>query len=117
MFQKKYFVIGSIIIYGFSLALFLILKEKLKAQDNNSGPCIWQGPCIRFCCDDKISCNEKFVKESFNTSVIPDYDEEYEAEVKFLLGSPSTCLFKNKVNANDFQKSWSFSYVSLSSNY
>ena len=108
MIEKKYCVVGSIIIYGFSIAFFFILNKR-----HSFAYCDWSEPCIRFCCFEKASCNDKFVKENFNISVIPERRESDEQEFRYLLGNPA-CIFKKKIDANEFQKSWSFSFVSLS---
>lgn len=108
-FKKKDCVIGSIFIYVFLILLLIMLQDRHSVTT----PCSYYKPCVRFCCFDKEFCNEKFIRENFNSSVLSlDLTEEHlndTLDYKVLYGSPR-CKLK-EVPASDFNKSWSFIYV------
>lgn len=97
MIQKKYCVVVAAIVYV--ALIFLYFK---KANVKSEEPCESIGfltICIRFCCQNKINCNENFVRDNFNKSHLPQYLFDYDFEdsnktedYKVLLGKPHCSL-------------------------
>lgn len=104
MFKKKDCVVAIVVIYGFLLMLFLAEKK----TKNFNSPCSWYEPCVRFCCNNKTTCNDKFIRENFNSSLLPESVRNETIEYKILLGRP-TCSLKLLPNTSD--EPWSFSEV------
>jgi hypothetical protein len=110
MFQKKDVVFAFILIYLFLVMLFFVVEEKDHKIDY---PCGWSKPCLRFCCQDTSTCKEKYIRETFNQSLL-EIDEDFRNETEpfsILLGKPK-CLLK-LIRANDSDYDWEFSYVSF----
>ena len=83
--------------------LLIIFQDR----PNDTSPCLYNQPCVRFCCFDKEFCDEKFIRKNFNSSVLDNLIDA--VNYKILLGRPICNL--NKAPANDFYKSWSYSLV------
>lgn len=110
MLEKKDYVSGTIIIYVFLIMLFLLLQEKHKIEN----PCDYNQPCVRFCCADSGACKEKYIRESFNESLLHRYtfDEETNETSEFFIlnGKPKCSMIQ--IPANDTSHIWRFIYVS-----
>lgn len=104
MIRKKNFVICAVVVYVFLLTLFFTLRDK----SNVTNVCHYESPCIRFCCYDRKTCTNDFVKKHFNTSLVPSYGTDDtdigKRDFKFLFGSP-TCRMQPESN-------WRFEIVS-----
>lgn len=107
MLQKKDYVAGTIIVYIFSVMLFLLLQQKSTVRT----PCDMDQPCVRFCCEDKGLCKEKNIRESFNASLLDYYgiDENVTREFVILHGKPKCSMITIPENSST---QWHFSYVS-----
>lgn len=79
MFAKKDCVICAAVCYLMLIFLFVYYQK----EPNFSYVCSYASACIRFCCRDKITCNDTFIRDNFNISgqfAISDY--------KVMLGEP-----------------------------
>lgn len=95
MFQKKYCVIGAVLMYCILLLLFFV---GIKSQRDLQSACSEINPCVRFCCENQTTCSEKFIRENFNTSLLTQSADPI--EFKILLGKPS-CSMKFVSNTSD----------------
>jgi hypothetical protein len=117
MLRKKDFVFGSVVIYILLIMLMLLVEEK----EHFHLPCSYYQPCVRFCCNNQSSCKENYIRENFNSSLVPVYrydgDEKNETseeeKVEFIIfqGHPK-CLSK-MISANDKEEKWKFDEVKL----
>lgn len=69
MVSKRDCVIGAVIVYFLLILLYFTLDENQRIEnicyfDNNR--------CVRFCCYDQTSCDEKFIRKNFNSSLLPN---------------------------------------------
>jgi hypothetical protein len=105
MFQNKYFVIFAAIVY---LVLIILFQSFRKVEEIEDQSCYFEKPCVRFCCKDQKLCDEKYIEENFNASVIPDLGGIYwnvTDGIRGFFGKPK-CTLKL------VEKSYNFSYVS-----
>lgn len=115
MYQKRDYVIGSIVIYVFLFVLLIMIEMRQTDQINIS--CHPDDPCVRFCCYDKELCKEKFIRENFNSSMFTKYNKEGKhenVEFKILIGRPKCSL--KKVLAENKDQAWTFTSVRMSCN-
>lgn len=70
MFQKKYLTVGVVLIYVILIALFFELD--IQSSDHYDESCYMEKPCVRFCCKDKTLCDQNYIDENFNASLLPD---------------------------------------------
>lgn len=109
-FRQKDFVIYSVFVYILLLLLVFLLRDKQSFKD----VCYGRYGCVRFCCHDIDNCNEKFIKEHFNASLLPPpymyvsaEDQKTRTDYRILYGSP-TC----NLELNPPGMSWEFTMVS-----
>lgn len=69
MFQKKYFVLGVVIIYIILITIAFALQRHYSPNIS----CYSKKPCVRFCCENKQTCSEEFIEKNFNGSLVPNY--------------------------------------------
>lgn len=106
MVQQRSFVILVAVIYVILMVLFF---ESIK-EEKFEPPCSFPDPCVRFCCKIGDTCNEKFIREKFNESLLLNYySEDVDGkpnELKIFLGAPLCLLLQEKL-----ADSWEFSMV------
>lgn len=79
MLSKKDFVYCAATGY---LVLIMIL---IFSQDNQfSSVCSYHSPCVRFCCRNGITCNEKFIRENFKSGEFDKGGFAYDGDYKIL---------------------------------
>jgi hypothetical protein len=108
MFQRKYFILGAVVIYAILIALYF----GLKGDKNNFDVNCYDEPCVRFCCINQ-SCDQKFIDKKLNFSSFPEDKVRrlnLESKVKGFFGRPN-CVLKSLSDDVD----WEFSYVSCGS--
>lgn len=105
MFKKRDYVICSVVTYIVLILLIFFLRD-IKDFDYE---CNTNRGCVRFCCNDHHSCNEEFIKNNFNTSLVPKVwsSDEEGSKVKIILGQ-LTCPLE--LVSTDSE--WKFFHVS-----
>lgn len=94
MLSKKDCVIGASVIYLLLIIIFVNYQHKPAFEY----VCTHDSPCIRFCCRNQSTCNDTFIRQSFNVSeysINPSY--------KIMMGEPRC----SKTSAESNQ-TWSF---------
>jgi hypothetical protein len=109
MLEKRDWVAGTVIAYVFLVFLYFLLQERLLIDE----PCSFDKPCVRFCCIDQSACKDKYIRESFNGSLLSRYRDENETIDYFILHGKPRCNMK-MILKNDTNNYWSFSSVSES---
>lgn len=108
MFQKKYFSVSVFLIYMFLVILFFKLQRKYSVSSDDSFYFDVE-PCVRFCCKNKELCDQKYIDDHFNASLLP-YDEFWDWNetqgVKAYFGQPDCTL--NEISSQDV---WEFKAV------
>lgn len=93
MSKKKVYVIGIVVV---CYIVLILLFFKLKNERSFRKVCEWNSSCIRFCCFNQITCNDKFIRENFNASVFSkrEYDSEsqIDPQYKIMFGNPKCSL-------------------------
>jgi hypothetical protein len=89
--------IVGVVIYTILVVLFFSLEVEVGSTYDSD--CSFEAKCYRFCCKDEQSCNEKFVKETFNSSYsgsadfwFMDEDDNTTIELKAFFGEPKCYL-------------------------
>jgi hypothetical protein len=105
MIQKKYFVISVASIYIGLTVLFNVVCQTIEHDRS----CYFERPCVRFSCENKKLCDQKYIDSNFNASLLPD--DEYigwnaSQGIKAYFGKPKCIL-----NAVDFEENWEFELV------
>ena len=103
MAVKRECVIGAVTVYMFLFIFFIIVKDKKLFHH----VCDFESPCVRFCCFDVDTCNEKFIKNNFKIDQIPETNDTVRKlvgrELKIMFGSPVCSLHElKKKSAWDF---------------
>jgi hypothetical protein len=70
MFQKRYFVVCVVLIYATLIFLFFHLQREEKIDFDEA--CYFEQPCVRFCCKNEELCDQKYIDEHFNASLLPE---------------------------------------------
>lgn len=108
MFQKKYAVISVVAVYLLLFVFFFKLQKK-KEYLFFRIEC-FDSPCVRFCCNDEKYCDDNYINNNFNKSLIPD-DEYFTWNA-----SKSLRIFKGSPKCNGWlkgveNKEWKFDNV------
>lgn len=94
MFNKRNCVIGAVVIYSVLIISFFMCYD-IENQLEHS--CSHDNACVQFCCKNESTCNEKFIRQTFNGSNLPTkFDEEHNEvtiDFKVLLSRPD-CLME-----------------------
>lgn len=113
MYHKRKIIIGAAIIYLILLISFFVLRN-VEESDNDCG---FTNTCIRFCCQNKETCNESFIHENFNDSHWLSPEDHLDAnntiKLRVYLGEPTCHL--TMIDAGI--KNTLFSTVSLITQY
>jgi hypothetical protein len=104
MIQKKYFVICVAFIY-----IGLIVLFKVVCDYKHETSCYLEKPCIRFCCENKKLCDQKYINDNFDANLLPD--DEYigwnsSQGIKAYFGKPNCVL-----DSIDSEENWQFGVV------
>lgn len=107
MFKKKYFVIAATVIYLFLTLLFFVFKESVSFTK----VCYADDVCVRFCCENVTTCNDKFIRENFKANIsrwqVEGEDtKEIARDFKIIYGAP-TCN-KKLIESHE---NWTFVHV------
>jgi hypothetical protein len=89
MLQKRDFVTFSVAIYTILLILFFAMQDKPTVNRI----CLSNDPCVRVCCGNQKTCNEKFLRDNFDASLLPVADG---TEYKVLFGKPEKFSLQTK---------------------
>lgn len=76
------------------ISFFSLQVEKIVEES-----CFLEKPCVRFCCKDEKNCNQKFIDNHFNASLLPDDKESGwngSQGVKAYFGKPKCYLEPTK---------------------
>lgn len=89
MLRKKDYVYIAVICYIVLVMLFFSLKENRQILT----PCAFDSACIKFCCYNSTTCNDKFIKNNFMVPKVFDKNDgqnttDKYADVKILYGQP-----------------------------
>lgn len=94
MFKKQICVIGAVVIYSVLIISFFICCDSGNQLEHS---CSDDKACVQFCCNNKSTCNEEFIRQNFNGSNLPTkLDEEHNevlTDFKILLSRPD-CLME-----------------------
>lgn len=110
MFEKKYFVIGAAVAYMFLITLFFMVKEgRFDKESYKFGTVCnsnYDSFCLRFCCYEDATCDDKFIRENFNKNISHNGEsQDIEKDFKILYGAPNCDLI-------EITDEWEFDYVS-----
>lgn len=102
MSLRKFIIIGILIAYAILISLSVYLRSEDEENDNNFD---LFNPQIRFCCRNVTTCNEKTIRENFNSDKFTSHEKDLELSdysgFKIILGSPKCTLIEQKfVNAS-----------------
>lgn len=107
MVKRRDCVIAASVSYLFLLTLFFFLKDQVVFNTI----CYHNSPCVRFCCDDPLTCSDKFIRNNFDESLVPKLSlggrESADLDLKKLYGAPHCSL-----EPVPDEKVWHFSEVS-----
>ena len=102
MFQRKHFIIISVLVYA--VLIFALLKYQIKESKEGSVLKCKNKVCVSFCCDGH-NCNQKYIDENFNISanfingvVFWDEIEDRDLKVKATFIKPKCNLKHLKEN-------------------
>lgn len=107
--NKKDCVVAVLVLYAFLLFMYFMVHD----SQNIEKPCRWHEPCVRFCCIDRSSCKDSFIRDHFDSSLLKRfyYDDDNNDTVNYVIlhGRPRCSLESVTVN-------WQFSYVRFDEN-
>lgn len=107
--NKKDCVVAVLVLYAFLLFMYFMVHD----SQNIEKPCRWHEPCVRFCCIDRSSCKDSFIRDHFDSSLLKRfyYDDDNNDTVNYVIlhGRPRCSLESVTVN-------WQFSYVRFDKN-
>lgn len=113
MIAKRKLLICAVTVYVILVSLFIILlNEKTKQNDDmvvsysyvdNDDECDFMNPCVRFCCNDKSTCNETFIHKNFNASILMHslFDENQTRSLKLFMGHPECSITATRLTAKN----------------
>jgi hypothetical protein len=108
MVQRKYFVLGSVIIYVILIAIFISSRDKNAKREADNPKCEREKVCLNFCCKDE-TCNQTYIDENFNFSSFKASKTHWVVSRKVVAEFNKPKCTMQHVTDHD----WSFSHVSL----
>lgn len=95
--NKKDYFYSVVICYVILVMLFF----SLKSRRNTDYLCEYDSLCVKFCCWNKTTCNENFIRKNFKIPEMPadvSYNEKKEyKDLKILYGDPYCDLKPNEM--------------------
>jgi hypothetical protein len=82
---------------------------KIVYQSKHDTSCHLERPCVRFCCENKKLCNQKYINDNFDANLLPDDDDigwKATKGIKAYFGKPECIL--DEVDSED---DWEFETV------
>lgn len=76
-------VVAAAVGYVMLITFFKFFEDKPKF----GVVCSFESGCVRFCCRDESTCNEKFIHENFNATTSSE-----EFEYKIMFGEPKCSM-------------------------
>lgn len=74
MIPKTNFVIFAVVVYVVLVIWFYSLEKEVNGLAFERS-CYFEKPCVRFCCKDEKLCDQKYINDNFNASLLPE--DEY----------------------------------------
>lgn len=93
MFRHRNVVIFATLIYAVLISVFVTFR----VNEMKVGNCDSFHPCVRFCCQDEGTCNEKYFIEKYNETVFTNMNNR---NFKVVLGAPRCNL---RESSEDYQ--------------
>jgi hypothetical protein len=110
MIQKKHLVVVTVATYAVLFTLFFMVQKNNRSSSMNSdSSCILEKPCVTFCCKNETLCNQKYINDNFNASLLPeDKFTGWNATqgIKAYFGKPNCTL-----DSVDIKAKWEFRLV------